>query len=33
VDGNRSADGGIRLIDDGARHEVSVQRVSTAVQR
>jgi cyclic beta-1,2-glucan synthetase len=27
VDGNGSADGGIRLVDDGARHEVSVRRV------
>ncbi|MFL5546754.1 MAG: GH36-type glycosyl hydrolase domain-containing protein, partial [Gemmatimonadales bacterium] len=31
VDGSRSADGGIHLMDDGARHEVSVQRVSSDV--
>jgi cyclic beta-1,2-glucan synthetase len=27
VDGNLSADGGIQLVDDGARHVVTVQRV------
>jgi cyclic beta-1,2-glucan synthetase len=27
VDGSASADGAIRLVDDGARHEVVVQRV------
>jgi hypothetical protein len=27
VDGEASADGGIKLVDDGARHEVSVHRV------
>jgi len=29
VDGYPSADGSIRLVDDGARHEVTVQRVAT----
>jgi cyclic beta-1,2-glucan synthetase len=33
VDGSVSADGGIKLVDDGARHEVSVHRVGTAVGR
>jgi cyclic beta-1,2-glucan synthetase len=33
VDGNASADGGIRLVDDGGRHEVSVHRVGPAVGR
>jgi cyclic beta-1,2-glucan synthetase len=33
VDGNVSADGGIKLVNDGARHEVSVHRVGTAVGR
>ncbi|MFL5401430.1 MAG: GH36-type glycosyl hydrolase domain-containing protein [Gemmatimonadales bacterium] len=28
VDGNASADGGIRLVDDGERHEVDVHRVA-----
>jgi cyclic beta-1,2-glucan synthetase len=28
VDGSVSADGGIKLVDDGVRHEVSVQRVA-----
>lgn len=27
VDGNVSADGGIKLVDDGARHEVAIHRV------
>jgi cyclic beta-1,2-glucan synthetase len=27
IDGSVSPDGGIRLVDDGARHEVTVQRV------
>jgi hypothetical protein len=32
VDGTPSPDGGIRLLDDGARHEVIVQRVGTGVR-
>ena len=31
VDGTRSADGGIRLTDDGTRHTVSVKRVHAGV--
>ncbi|MEA2722909.1 MAG: cyclic beta,2-glucan synthetase, partial [Gemmatimonadales bacterium] len=27
IDGRASADGGIQLVDDGKRHDVSVQRV------
>jgi hypothetical protein len=33
IDGNVSPDGGIKLVDDGGRHEVSVHRVGTAVGR
>jgi cyclic beta-1,2-glucan synthetase len=33
IDGAPSADGSIRLEDDGARHEVSVQRVRTGVRQ
>jgi len=33
IDGAPSADGWIRLVDDGARHEVSVQRVSSDVSQ
>jgi cellobiose phosphorylase len=32
VDGSLSPDGGIRLVDDGARHEVRVQRVRSGVR-
>jgi cyclic beta-1,2-glucan synthetase len=32
VDGQQSPDGGIHLVDDGARHEVRVQRVGAAVR-
>jgi cyclic beta-1,2-glucan synthetase len=31
LDGSLSPDGGIPLVDDGGRHEVSVQRVRTVV--
>jgi cellobiose phosphorylase len=31
LDGSLSPDGGIQLVDDGGRHEVSVQRVRTVV--
>jgi cyclic beta-1,2-glucan synthetase len=33
VDGSVAADGGIRLVDDGTRHEVSVQRLGAEVRR
>ncbi|MDQ3208550.1 MAG: hypothetical protein M3Q37_08060 [Gemmatimonadota bacterium] len=33
VDGEAVPDGGIRLVDDGKRHEVIVQRVGAAVRR
>ena len=33
IDGAPSADGWIRLLDDGARHEVSVHRVSSQVSQ
>jgi cyclic beta-1,2-glucan synthetase len=33
VDGNLSADGAIKLVDDGARHEVTVHRVGAEVRR
>ncbi|MBA3761612.1 MAG: hypothetical protein H0X07_13895, partial [Gemmatimonadales bacterium] len=33
IDGRASADGGIQLVDDGKRHEVSVQRVGAAVKQ
>ena len=33
VDGNSSADGGFQLVDDGARHEVTVQRVHALTRR
>jgi cyclic beta-1,2-glucan glucanotransferase len=33
VDGNVSADGGIKLVDDGGRHEVSVSRVGAEAVR
>jgi hypothetical protein len=32
VDGVASADGSIRLVDDGARHEVSVQRMRATIK-
>jgi cellobiose phosphorylase len=32
VDGNVSRDGGIPLVDDGARHEVAVRRIQAEVQ-
>jgi cyclic beta-1,2-glucan synthetase len=31
IDGRPSADGGIQLVDDGARHDVSVRRVAAGV--
>jgi cyclic beta-1,2-glucan synthetase len=33
IDGRSSPDGGIQLVDDGARHEVAVHRVGAAVGR
>jgi hypothetical protein len=32
VDGHLSGDGGIRLVDDGARHDVTVRRIPADIR-
>jgi cyclic beta-1,2-glucan synthetase len=32
IDGRPSPDGGIRLVDDGERHEITIRRVTSEVQ-